>query len=67
LGAASRFQRLDGALGAPLLDEAEDHGEQHDDGDGDRFEPMAEEAERAVATSRMMMRMFLNWARRIAR
>ena len=36
-------QSLDGALGAVLLHEAEDDREEHDDGDGDGLDPVAEE------------------------
>ena len=37
-------QRFERPLGAVLLDEPEQHGEQHDDGDDDRLERVAEEA-----------------------
>ncbi len=38
------LQRLQRALGAVFLDEAKQHGEQHDDADDNRFESMSEHA-----------------------
>jgi hypothetical protein len=43
VGRGHLAQGLDGALGAVLLHEAEDDGEEHDDGDGDGLDAVAEE------------------------